>query len=98
MLNRVARWTPEGLEYEADPRQWEKLLRDFKLDSEGVKSVGSPGVKPIREQLDGDVPLGYSGRGKSEQTILLWTGQSCSSQLRRYAVGWLRPPRWPSEP
>ena len=37
MLNRVVRWTSEGLEYEADPRQVEKLLRLLKLDAEGVK-------------------------------------------------------------
>ena len=52
------RWTEQGLEYEADPRQAEKLLRDLKVD-EGVKSVGTPGVKTMREQLEGDVPLPY---------------------------------------
>ena len=29
VLNRVVRWTRDGLEYEADPRQGEKFLRDF---------------------------------------------------------------------
>ena len=53
-MNRVVRWTADGIEYEADPRQAEKFLRDLKLDGVGVKSVGSPGVKSIREQLDGD--------------------------------------------
>ena len=51
-------WTPRGLEYEADPRQHEKLLRDLKLDGEGVKAASSPGVKPTREQADADGPLG----------------------------------------
>ena len=32
VLNRVVRWTSDGLEYEADPRQGEKLLRDLQLD------------------------------------------------------------------
>ena len=57
VLNRVVRWTSNGLEYEADPRQCEKLLRDLKLDGGDVKSVGTPGVKPTRDQLDGDAPL-----------------------------------------
>ena len=48
VLNRVVRWTTERLEYEADPRQHEKLLRDLKLDGEGVKPAASPGVKPTR--------------------------------------------------
>ena len=57
VLNRVVRWTPQGLEMEADPRQAEKLLRDLKLDGEGVKTAASPGSKATREQLDGDAPL-----------------------------------------
>ena len=57
VLNRVVRWTAEGLEMEADPRQSEKLLRDLKLDGDGVKVAGSPGVKATREQLDADQPL-----------------------------------------
>ena len=43
ILNRVVRWTAEGLEYEADPRQAEQLCRD--LDLVGAKSLGSPGCK-----------------------------------------------------
>ena len=37
VLNRMVRWTAAGLEYEADPRQAEKLLRDFKFDGTGLK-------------------------------------------------------------
>ena len=57
VLNRIVRWTAEGLEYEADPRQVEKLVRDLKLDGEGVKGAVSPGVKATREQLDADAAL-----------------------------------------
>ena len=32
VLNRVIRWTESGLEYEADPRQGEKLLEELELD------------------------------------------------------------------
>ena len=54
------RWTDGGIEYEADPRQGEKLLRDLKLDGDGVKGAASPGVKATREQLDKDAPLDAS--------------------------------------
>ena len=57
VFNRVVRWTTNGLEYDADPRQCEKLVRDLKLDGDDVKSVGTPGFKPICDQLDGDAPL-----------------------------------------
>ena len=29
VLNRIIRWTDEGVEYEADPRQAEKLLEEL---------------------------------------------------------------------
>ena len=29
VLNRIVRWCSDGLEYEADPRQSERLLRDW---------------------------------------------------------------------
>jgi hypothetical protein len=55
MLNRVIRWTPEGIQYEADPRQTEQLVRD--LGVSGSKSVGTPGVKPTSEQIAADQEL-----------------------------------------
>ena len=55
VLNRVVRWTPEGLEYEADPRQAEHLVADLNL--EGAKTLGTPGCKPTAEQLLEDKPL-----------------------------------------
>ena len=55
MLNRVIRWTPEGIEYEADPRQTEQLVRD--LGMSGSKSVGTPGVKATSEQIAVDKEL-----------------------------------------
>ena len=56
VLNRIVKWTEHGIEYEADPRQAEKLIRDLKFDA-GVKTVVTPGVKLTREQLDADQPL-----------------------------------------
>ena len=42
MLKRIFRWTLVGLEYEADPRQAEQLIRDMGMS--GSKPVGTPGV------------------------------------------------------
>eukprot|EP00969_Alexandrium_andersonii_P182542 8065545-Alexandrium_andersonii.AAC.1 len=39
LLNRIIRWTPSGLRYEADPRHAEQLVRDLLLAS------GSLGVR-----------------------------------------------------
>ena len=56
VLNRVIRWTETGLEYEADPRQAERLLEGIGLD-DGCKVAATPGLKPLVEQLKEDVPL-----------------------------------------
>ena len=44
VLNRVIRWTDEGLEYEADPRQGEKLVKEFGL--QGTNGVSTPATRP----------------------------------------------------
>ena len=60
ILNRIVRWTDKGLEYEADPRQSEKFLRDLRLDGDGVNAAATPGVKAVKEQLDSDKGLDHS--------------------------------------
>ena len=55
VLNRVVRWTSGGLEYEADPRQAEKLIRD--TEPQGANAVTTPGVKPLPHQLEQEQPL-----------------------------------------
>ena len=57
VLNRVVRWTDDGVEYEADPGQAEKLLDFIGLGSERVKSTVTPGLKPTNEQIDGEKEL-----------------------------------------
>ena len=47
VLNRVVRWTSEGLEYEDDPRQVEKLLSEVELSGENVNGSATPGVTPL---------------------------------------------------
>ena len=55
VLNRIVRWIDEGLVYEADPRQHEKLVQELGL--EGAKAVATPCVKPTMGQIREDVPL-----------------------------------------
>ena len=55
VLNRIVRWTSRGLEYEADPRQAERLVADTHL--EGANAVTTPGVKPLAHQLEAEKPL-----------------------------------------
>ena len=54
-LNRIIRWESGGLEYEADPRQAEKLIEELQMV--GANSVVTPGVKPLPAQVDEDSPL-----------------------------------------
>ena len=55
MLNRAIRWTETGLEYEADPRQAEKLIHECGM--EGSNSVSTPGLKETAAQVAEDTPL-----------------------------------------
>jgi hypothetical protein len=55
VLNRVIRWTDQGIEMEADPRQAEKLIAECGM--EGVNSVATPGLRANFEQVEHDKPL-----------------------------------------
>ena len=55
VLNRVVRWTDVGLEYEADPRQAERLIQELGL--EGCRSVATPATKASAEQVHQDEAL-----------------------------------------
>ena len=37
VLNRIVRWTDEGISYEADPRQAEKLIDELGLTTPGKR-------------------------------------------------------------
>ena len=58
VLNRIVRWTDHGLEYEADPRQVERLLEELELDGEGVKGVVTHGVKVQPHHIQNEQQLG----------------------------------------
>ena len=47
VLNRIVRWPSESVEYEADPRHAEQIVRD--LDLIGAKPVTTLGSKPTFE-------------------------------------------------
>ena len=55
ILNRVVTWTDNGLEYEADIRHGELLVRD--LEVQGKDSVVTPGTK-----IRAEVPEGNGGK------------------------------------
>ena len=55
VLNRIIRWCGNRIEYEADPRQVERLVAECGL--EGAKAVATPGVKATFTQLAEDVEL-----------------------------------------
>ena len=52
VLNRVIRWTSDGLEYEADPRQAEKFVEECGL--QGANPVATPGVRQSIDEVAKD--------------------------------------------
>ena len=57
-LNRVIRWCEEHIEYEADPRQVERLIAECGL--EGAKGYVTPSVKATFRELEEDDDLPQS--------------------------------------
>ena len=45
ILNRVMRWTANGLEYAPDPRHAEIIIEELGIND--AKSIGTPGVKQL---------------------------------------------------
>ena len=56
VLNRVVRWTNDGLEYKADPKQIERLIESQGLN-DSCKIVVTPGLKPTKEQMKAEPPI-----------------------------------------
>ena len=54
-LNRIVRWCSDRIEYEADPRQVERLIADCGLD--GSKPTATPGLKASFRELEEDSDL-----------------------------------------
>ena len=55
ILNRVIRWTKAGIEYEADPRQGEKVVAELGLT--GASPAGTPGIKRSFDEAASEKPL-----------------------------------------
>ena len=94
ILNRVIRWIERGIEYEADPRQAEKLLE--KTGLEGANSVATPGVKPLPAQMEADKLLPVSEHTTfralaARGNYLAQIDPIASLQPKRCAGGWRRP-------
>ena len=56
VFNRAIKWTEIGLEYEADPRQAERLLEGLGPDDKRNKTA-TPGLRALAEQLVDDKAL-----------------------------------------
>ena len=54
-LNRIVRWTDEGIEYEADPRQSEKLVSECGL--ERSNTISTLGIRQTAKETAEDQPL-----------------------------------------
>ena len=50
VLNRVLRWTDQGIKYEADPRHAELIIKDLGLDK--AKGVRTPATKQEGRTID----------------------------------------------
>ena len=55
ILNRIIRWTESGIEYEADPRQAEKLVAECGMTD--TNTCATPGIRLSFEQLEKDTEL-----------------------------------------
>ena len=55
VLNRIVRCTNDGVEYDADPRQIERLIESQGLN-DSCKTVVTPGLKPTKEQVVEEKP------------------------------------------
>ena len=57
ILNRVASWKDNAIEFEADQRHAELIIKHLGLGSEKAKSVGAPGQKRTSEDEDEEEEL-----------------------------------------
>ena len=75
VLNRILRWTPEGITYEADPRHVEMLIKDFPPTGGSVKTAG---IKVV--ESESDEPL--QGFEAEEEQLELTTSLETDQRFR----------------
>ena len=73
VLNRVVRWTDDGLEREADPRQAEKFIDAIGLSGDSVRISVTPGLKCTKEQVGEEKDL-----EQHEHTTYRGNGARCN--------------------
>jgi len=97
ILNRIIRWTESGIEYEADPRQVEKLVVETGLASD-TNSCATPGLRLSFGQLGKDVELpkhlhtAFRGPPRA-RTTSQQIGSTASSGPKKSAGGCRSPQR-----
>ena len=65
VLNRILRWTDKGVEYEADPRHVEIILKQLNIGD--CKAVVTPGTKDEGRAKAGDQPTSHKDEKLDDQ-------------------------------
>ena len=68
VLNRVLRWTFEGIEYEPDQRHAELVVKDLEL--EGAKPVSSPWTNLVKGSLEMESPQRSAGEATRYRALV----------------------------
>ena len=105
LLNRIIRWTPTGLLYEADPRHAEQLARDVvqlrcgnaAATGGGRSSLSSPGFRREPAAEEASAPSRPERPEPTEhwrpgRTSCAWIARTLAARPRSAADG-CRPPR-----
>ena len=70
MLHRTVKWTDEGIQWSADPRHAEAIIRDLGLEeAHGVAAPCEESVKGIGLNRDKGTPLGAEASAKYRSTV-----------------------------
>ena len=77
-LNRVIKWHPDRITYEADPRQAERLVHECGM--QGAKPVGTAGAKIsfTEHENDNDLPEKLHTAFRAAAAVRVWTDSSAS--------------------
>ena len=98
VLNKIICWTPKGIQYEADPCQVEKLLREIEL--EGANGAVTPGQKILAHQVESEVELRSQNSPASARlhpALTTWppTGLMFYMLLKKFVASCLSLQTWP---
>ncbi len=94
VLNRIIRWTPLGLKYEADPRHGEILVRGVAGAERSLSAPGTPSKDFESPKSGPNCPRQLRvclGRSPREPITLRWTGRTSHRPPRNCAAVCLHP-------